>query len=137
MSDENPTSTSLSTVLGGVHLAASFRDGTTETVLVRELPVRELPAYLLILDDEAATIELFCGKPAGWTDKITNSSALEILTAGEEANLSFLGRFLARRMARQKKAIPDLDGHIQRLAEALLIANGVVPPSPISASPSA
>ena len=137
MPNETQPPTPLATVLGGIHLQARFRDGKTETVLVRELPVRELPSYARALDDEAKSVELLLGKPEGWADWLTNESFLEILTKADELNVPFLAAFLKRKIERARRATPDFDLHIRHLTEAILIANGTLSPSPISASPSA
>lgn len=115
--------TGVETLFGGADVTVIMLDGTEQRVMVRQLPIRAMPALLLAQDDEAASIELYCDKPAGWTDTITRDSAERIVTEGERINSDFFGRWLARRVERYKRAAPWL-------------VDSLNSPSPSPASPS-
>lgn len=100
--------TSIETLFGGVEVPITMLDGTAGRVTVRQLPIRVMPALLLAQDDEAASIELYCDKPAGWADTITRDSAERIVVEGERINADFFARWLARRVARYQRAAPWL-----------------------------
>lgn len=106
----------VSVLAGGVSASALYRDGRMEEVIVRDLPLRELPAYLERVENESATVELFCGKEAGWADSLERESAEELLRIGEERNLDFLVRFARRAVERREKLIPGLGEALTRLA---------------------
>src|SRR3954463_9053153 len=63
--------TNLSTLLGGVDYSATKLDGSTETVRIRQLPIKQFPTYLTVLEDEPKMVELLCDKPEGWSDSLT------------------------------------------------------------------
>ena len=107
---------SLTTALGGVTIDLIMRDGTREAVLVRQLPVSELAAYGIVLNDEPRAIELFCKKPDGWAECISMKSAEEIITTGEELNLSFFSRLHARAVKRMNLLTEGVD---QRVIDAV------------------
>jgi len=114
------TDPKLTTLLGGRQMAAAFRDGTTEVVNVRQLPVRLLPKYLATIDEEAERIELLTDKPAGWADKLTPASHLELLEAGEELNAEDFFAWLRRKVQRQERLAPGSSGE---LGKAVLSAS--------------
>ena len=101
-------------------MAAAFRDGTTEVVNVRQLPVRLLPKYLATIDEEAERIELLTDKPSGWADKLTPASHLELLEAGEELNAEDFFAWLRRKVQRQERLAPGSSGE---LGKAVLSAS--------------
>lgn len=102
----------MTTLMGGTEMTVEKLDGTTETVKVRQLPVRLLQSYLLKLDDEAAAIELFCDKPEGWADTLTIASCAAIVTKGEELNSESFFAWLQRRVARQERLVPNSTGEV-------------------------
>lgn len=102
----------ITTLMGGSEMTAQKLDGTSETVKVRQLPVRLLQSYLLKLDDEAAAIELFCDKPEGWADTLTIESCAAIVTKGEELNSESFFAWLQRRVARQERLVPNSTGEV-------------------------
>jgi len=90
----------LITALGGAEIEITYRDGGKETVKVRQIPVRHMDKYLLAIDNEPVAVELFCGKPAGWSDSLTEESFNAIAEKGQDINLPFFGPWLRRRMKR-------------------------------------
>ena len=119
----------LSHATGGVEVVAMFRTGMRETIYVRELPVSLLPSCLRAMKNEAAIVELVCDEPAGWADTLARASFLEILQATDDLNAEFSCKYLAQRLHRQRKAIPNLDAYVTQLAQALLAGNKTIPTS--------
>ena len=109
----------MTTLLGGSEMTAQKLDGTSETVKVRQLPVRLLQSYLLKLDDEAAAIERFCDKPEGWADTLTIESCAAIVTKGEELNSESFFAWLQRRVARQERLVPNSTGEVGKTVLSL------------------
>lgn len=126
-----PTSTDLlTTVLGGVALDVRRMNGTAEAVLVRQLPLRDLPRYLQAYEDEARSVELFCDRPPGWSDGLTPESFLQILAEGERLNLDFLAGYTARLQRRREAVLPNYREMVsQVLASALPASPSSLPPS--------
>lgn len=102
----------METLNGGSNLTAHYKDGTCETVKVRQLPIRLLPDYLKTVDDECARLELLCDKPAGWSDKLTQESHVDLLTAGEGLNNDSFFAWLRRRVQRQERLVPGSSGEL-------------------------
>jgi hypothetical protein len=116
------------TFMGDVEYVASKQDGTQETVAIRQLPMKLYRKLLAVVEDESAMVELFCDKPAGWSETLTRESFEHIVTEGERLNEDFFWRWAKRQLARQEKLMPGLT---DKLASALLSSpNG----SPKSAS---
>ena len=111
----------LTTLLGFVELNIILIEDTKEIVKVRQLKMRQMPAYQAVFNDEGATIELFCERPKGWADTLTPESWEQIIIEGEKLNLSFLERHAARARARGEKIAPGAEERMQLLlAERLL-----------------
>ena len=105
-------------------------DRKTEIVFLRQLPVRLLPQYLATIDDEAARLELLADKPAGWSDKLTADSHVELLEVGEGLNTDSFSAWLRRRVQRQEQLVPGSSGE---LGKQLLSASPTGLPSARSA----
>ncbi len=119
MPNEKPT---LNVVLGGVAFTAQLDDGTTAEVKVRQLNIRTLiEGWGLIQGDEAALVELYCGKEKGWDDKLLAESHDEIIRIGGELNRPRFARWTENRRA-------DI-ANMQKATEGLPI------PQPGSSSP--
>lgn len=100
--------TKAETLRGGQHVAVTLSDGTTETVLVRQLPVKDFEAWLAALDDEPRVVALLCERDACWVELLTNESIEAIVTTGERLNRGFFERWLQRRTARKEWLAPIL-----------------------------
>jgi len=116
----------LTQLIGGLDLEVGLLNGTTEKVRVRALPIRLLPSYFAVMDDEPAMVELFCERPAGWSDTLAPESFEKILVEGEALNADFFGRWLRRRMERQERLLPGL----LEKALAAVPPTKLAPPSP-------
>ncbi len=112
----------LNTVLGGQQISTTKRDGSQETVLVRELSVSELPKYAAILDDESKTAELLCDKPEGWADSLTRESFVAVIAKGEEMNLSFFSDWMSRRLERNRRMLPGMEDKLLQIAKEATIS---------------
>lgn len=106
--------------LGGVSLDVQRSDGSTEQVLIRDLPMKVLPDYWSRIEDESGTVELFCDKPPGWAEGLTRESFERVLAVGEERNLDFLLRYSRRASERREMIMPGLqENFINALARQL------------------
>jgi len=107
--------TKIETLLGGADYVAVKGDGTTEQVKIRQLPIKLYPLYLASLGSEPRLVELFCDRPAGWSDTLGLYSLEQIVTEGERLNADFFGRWNERRLAREKllpAADPEKTGKV-------------------------
>lgn len=93
-------------------MVAYTTDGKQEIVFLRQLPVRILPQYLATIDDEAGRLELIADKPAGWADKLTVDSHVELLEVGEGLNSDSFSAWLRRRVQRQERLVPGSSGEL-------------------------
>lgn len=83
-------------------------DGSTETVFVRVLPVRDFPRLLGSLEDEPAMAEVFCDQPSGWAGQLNLESLEAVVLKGEKLNEDFFSRWAQRRLARQERIMPGI-----------------------------
>lgn len=117
------------TLMGGTQLEVNFRNGTSDTVLVRQLAVKLFPELLQAAGDEPRLVELYCEKQPGWSDTLTNESFEAVILEGQRVNADFFGRWLARQRDRMRAIMPDLE---ERLIQANLSGPGL--PSSLSRS---
>ena len=97
------------TLVGHVEYIAKKDDGSTEVVKIQQLKIKQYPELVAVLGDEPAMAEFLCGKPAGWSDSLTNESLFEIVAEGEKVNQDFFLQWVPRRRARfEKIATPEL-----------------------------
>src|SRR5262245_1643750 len=86
----------LITVIGGVEIEVTMRDGQKESVKVRQIPLSKLQDFSMAVGfgNMADAIELYCDKEKGWGDKLSYESAQIVLEKGCELNLPFFGVWL-------------------------------------------
>lgn len=96
-------------LLGGTNIDVSFRDGHSERVLVRELPIRLLPKFMELQDKEDQLSELYCDKPEGWDDTLLPESHERIIQTGGDLNFPILDRWVARKVAAVGKLTPAVN----------------------------
>lgn len=125
---EGPTQ--METLLGGIELTVEKLDRTTETVRVRQLPVKLYPQYLLCMEDEPAMVELFCDRKAGWSEGLAPQSFQKVVEEGERINADFFESWYRRKIARLEKLVPGARDRI--LTEASRLQSGS-PSSPSNA----
>lgn len=102
----------MNVLLGGERIDVTVRGlegDTTESVLVRELPIRLIPLYGQIVDRDDLAIEMYCEKPKGWSDQLSLESAEKVLEIGERLNWDFFLRWLERQTRRRKKLDPEFE----------------------------
>lgn len=98
-----PQKDSLTLLSGFESLKVTHRDGKQEDVTVEVLHIAKYRTLSLIYGDECAEAELFCGRPAGWAETLTNESVIEAYNIGHKLNDSFFESWGARRKAAEAK----------------------------------
>lgn len=96
-------------ITGGKSVLVEKRDGSSERVTVRELPIRQLTRLLELQDDEAALVELYCDKPEGWADALTSTAHEQVLEEGAGLNFPILERWLNRKAAAVERLKPQVE----------------------------
>ena len=96
---------------GGVEIEVHHTEGETptETVKVRQLPLRRMADFGNLQANEGALIELFCNKPPNWADTLSLESAEEVVELGMRLNLDPFARWAERRLSADKQLRPVLD----------------------------
>jgi len=107
----------METLVGSSELTVEFRDGRTQTVTVRQLPIKLYQQYLASMDDECAMVELLCSYPKGWADTLTPASHVAVVEEGTRINRDFFEPWVQRRLERQKLFVPDLLDRMLKMAE--------------------
>src|SRR5688572_11114890 len=106
---DTPTAkNSIATLCGGIDYTATKRDGSSETVQILQLPIKQFPAYSKVLTDEPALVDLLTGKPKGWSETLTNESFEQIVQEGKKLNADFFERWLRRQFETQEKLTPGI-----------------------------
>lgn len=118
----------METLLGGRDLTITRLDGSTETVKVRQLPIRRFEALRATLADEPARVALYTGQPPPWADLLTPESFEAIIVEGDRLNADFFGRWLQRQMQWQDLLAPGLR---EQLVQAAMTSPGASPNSPL------
>ncbi len=95
-------------------------DGTVENVVVRELPIRKMDALFDAQNNLPALVALYSGQSVEWTDRLTHSSAREIVAAGDEMNSDFFAWLLQDKLARLER----INGGLRAIAERASSPNG-------------
>lgn len=109
---------------GGTDLEVTLLDGSTETVKVRQLPIKSMESYLHSFADESKVVGLFTDKSEEWAAQLTPASHTAIMEKGEEINRPFFVAWYQRRMARIELLNPgfskNLSGIVDRAASAAI-----------------
>jgi hypothetical protein len=95
-------------LFGGETVSVQKADGSTEEIFVRIVPIKEFPRIMVNLENESALAEIYCNKPAGWSDSLPNESIQTLINLGEKLNDDFFVSWATRRLARLNKAMPGL-----------------------------
>jgi hypothetical protein len=107
----NPSPSPNEILRGGIaEHPAHLWDGTTETVSIRMLPVREYESFARVLENEPRMAEILCGRPEGWGDTLRPDSLGEIITQGERLNADFFVPWFRRRAERMERLVPGSVG---------------------------
>jgi len=111
----------MTTVLGFETVNYTDQDrNETVALTVRQIPIRDLPRYFeaSLNQDEAALVEILCGKPKGWADTLPLKVCEDVLEAGERLNGEHLKKYAARLKARQEKLMPGVqEKFMERVVE--------------------
>jgi hypothetical protein len=117
MSEQNgPTKTE--TMLGGVDILVTTQcqvigeAPVMETVKVKQLPVKQYPAYLAALDDETAMAALLTGKTQDWVENLDAPSHELLVSTGDRINRDFFGRWAERQRNRRELLVPGLSARM-------------------------
>ncbi len=94
---------------GEAEVTVTTREGKTEKVKVRALPLRELREYTESQDDDSALAELLTGKEIDFIDKLTDESVYAIVDKGRELNHPRMANWVKRRAQSVKKLEPLLE----------------------------
>jgi|SRR5581483_8383162 len=135
----NSSPDDLITVNGGIDgIEVEHRDGSKEIVKVLEIPIRNLGEFAkaLGLGDELAQVEIYCDKPKGWGETLTNTSANQILNEGQRVNLPFFEDWCRRQFRWMESQKPGALRELEKtLTDAIAVSSrsGNSPqPSPIT-----
>lgn len=96
------------TLFGASPLEVTLASGDSQQVFVHQLPIRQMPELLAVMDDENRLAELYCQQPQGWSDTLTRESSEAVVIEGERLNGDFFSRWVGRRLARQEKVMPGI-----------------------------
>ena len=96
------------TLLGGRDLGITLRNGKTETVKVRQIPVWEMQKYAAAIQNELAMAEIFTARPAEWCKSLSDQSFEEIIMVGREINAHFFGRWMERQRSLAESIAPGI-----------------------------
>ena len=95
-------------LIGYKEVTVTHNDKTSQTVRVKQLPVRSMPDYLRAQDDEAALIALACDKKPEWSDTLTPESLENLVAEVEAVNKDFFQRWFERRKQRAERLMPGV-----------------------------
>jgi hypothetical protein len=107
--EESKKATGLDILAGGTNVTVKLLEGSTDTIFVRQLAVKEYGALADVMDDEIGQVALFTGKPKEWAERLSPQSHHELMTAAWRLNGDFFWGWFERRLAT-----------MQRLPEKLL-----------------
>lgn len=111
--------------LFGADVPVSFEGKVdAESITLREIPVAEWPKAIAAEGNEFALVDLFAGKPAGWSLTLKPASFELVLTEGERLNAGFFAycdRTERKAIARLRRVAPE------KLEEMVA---GIMSPSP-------
>lgn len=107
MSDPNPNpAADLATTLGHGQVTVKTITGQQETVLVKQLPLRQMRELALAIEDPGRVIQLCVGKPVEWIDRLTPDSFEALATEADRVNADFLARWARLQRSRVDRLGP-------------------------------
>lgn len=127
------------TLFGGRTVPATFTDGHTDDVRVRQLPLAEYERAFVLREDEFALTALCCAQEKDWISTLTPDSYEALRAAAEEVNAQGFFAYAARRAKREREALAaQLELASQMPPETLKLAmeSGLKSTSPTSSPPS-
>jgi hypothetical protein len=126
---EEPTTpqSEIVTIEGGVELEIKYKNGSKETVKIRQIPATKISDFAQRLGDEAFSVSIYCDKPMEWVDSLSYDSLNAIAEKGMEINLPFLNGWFHRRAkwneATAVGAIAELKRKVETMMEVLQSGN--------------
>lgn len=126
----------LTTALGGVSLEVTREDGSKETVFVRRLRAKDMPNFLLAIEDEEKQIQLACGQSAEWIEGLSAESYNVVADQVQELNLAFFEGWFRRQMKRLEVLKPGLSAGLDQMVAKVMQEAAKGSASPGSSSPS-
>ena len=93
-------------ITGGTPIEVQHLDGSTETVTIALLKIKQFPEYLQKLEDEEALAEFLCGKPEGWSQTLDVDTILKICEKGHDLNFKNACRWGQRRASINEGLLP-------------------------------
>lgn len=115
---------------GGVELPVELRDGSTQTVKVQQLSIRNLEKWVNLMGREPEQVELCCSQDEGWADSVVTTDYEKLVDLMERLNRPTLDRW----MVRVQGSIGLASDLFQRGLAARKQAEALVPSAPSSAS---
>ena len=108
------------TINGGEEIKVMFTNGEKEFVKVRQLPVRLMTQYAQAIENDAASVELYCDKAPGWSETLQPESFNAIADLGLELNKDFFRAWFQRRLKIADMLRPGASDAIQKeLSDAI------------------
>lgn len=101
---------------GGIDVQVAFLDGSTETVLARQLPLGEYDAAFAVLEDEIALTAKICAKDKDWAHKLEPESYETLHKAACDANAKGFFPWSARRSESLTKKLNAMRPEILKMA---------------------
>lgn len=98
MSDEQTKK--MEALFGGKVVPVTLRDGSTEEVRVKEIPIRQFETFLIAIEDEAQIISIVTGKDEDWVDNLADESHEALVAAAMDVNFTRVERWLDRKVSR-------------------------------------
>lgn len=99
--------TKTETLLGGSTITVNTSNGGIE-VKVRQVPIKEFPAFLAVQDDEHAMIEFVCGQKKGFAETLTQDDHERLISEIDRVNGDFFPRWVQRRLKRSERLMPGI-----------------------------
>jgi hypothetical protein len=127
------------TIEGGVDVPIKYKDGTTETIKVKQIQATKINEFAQRLGDEAFLVSMYCERPLSWVDTLTYESLDLLADKGLEINLPFFKAWFLRRAkwtdVTAVGSIADLRRKVETLASLLQSGNFVQQSPSTTASP--
>lgn len=87
-------------------LIVQTREGRDIAVEVKALPLRLLPKYMALMEDDSALAEFLTGKEEGFADVLTDDAIYAILQAGAELNDPRVARWAEKQLDKAQRLAP-------------------------------
>jgi len=116
------------------YIAGPGEEPRKEAVTVLLLPLDRMERMLTASGNDAALVELYCDKPAGWTHTLTPASQIALWAKGEEINRGNFGAWYQTWMKKMEVLRPGIFGKLETMIQELLKKGPFPNLSPTSSS---